>query len=232
MVLAETETELPFDIADVPAGRMSLTEPETVDLAVRAMLPRLRSTLPASASSADAGAGDSALRSHPSSHRRSKTRTMAFDPSSALQELRSLRSQNLSHAAFEKFVAGLFSEAGYLVSSESTTDDRGVDLTLWLDEVAPIFNNPVLVEIKGDLNQRDSWTRGANQLRRYLAATGATCGLLVSLTPLSGEVPDYAPSLPFVTTFSVDDLVPLIASGDLSRELIRRRNLAVHGVAG
>ena len=232
MVLAETNAELPLDIVNFPVGRISLEEPSTVETAVRAMLPRLRPAIPPMTSSEERISASGPIdRSFAVQSRRKKGESQLLNRAEAFQQLQSLRAQRLPHAAFENFVASLFNKAGYLVSSEQTTDDRGVDLTIWLDEVAPIFSNPILVELKTDLTQSERWPHAADQLHRYLNAAGATCGLLVSLNPLTPDIPRYTTSLPLVTTFSIDELIPLIASGELARELIRRRNAAVHGVA-
>jgi len=60
---------------------------------------------------------------------------------------------------------------------------RGVDLTVWMDEVSPVFRNPILVEVKTTLSGVDRWAQARDQLYEFLTATTATCGLLVSNGP-------------------------------------------------
>src|SRR5437867_9576637 len=181
MILAETTAEIPFDISQLPVGRISLNEPTTIDLAVRAMLQRLKPAISKSTVAHDSPIGSGAPERRAPPVSRSKERDQVYDLTQATQRLNAIRTHGSSGSEFEQFMASLFAEAGFLVSAASTKDDRGVDLTLWLDEIAPVFKNPVLVELKTDLSRHGIWSHAADQLRRYLHTAGATCGVLVSL---------------------------------------------------
>jgi len=195
------------------------------------MLQRLKPGIFKSTVAHDSPIGSGATERRAPSVSRSKERVQVFDLTQATKRLNAIRTHGSSGSEFEQFMASLFAEAGFLVSAESTKDDRGVGLTLWLDEIAPVFKNPVLVELKTDLSRHGIWSHAADQLRRYLHTAGATCGVLVSLNQLPQDIPTYTPSLPMIVTFSAAEIVRLIATRDLGRELIRLHNAAVHGVS-
>ena len=231
IVLAETTASLPFDLAQLPVGRISFADSATIDRAIRAMLPRVKPAVLPRAESAQKVVSSGGTELRPPSPQRKKLSAQLFDPKQVNARLDALRAHGSSGFQFENLIAGLFAEAGFLVSSERQEHDRGVDLALWLDEITPVIRNPVLVECKTDLSGYEKWSAAEAQLRQYLSVADATCGVLISLNPLPANIPRYTSSIPMVVTFSATDIIRFIATRELGRELVRRRNAAVHGLS-
>jgi hypothetical protein len=63
--------------------------------------------------------------------------------------------------------------------SEGTASNQRVDLAVWSDALQPIMGNPLLVEVKGSLQDEDQASKAARQLSAATAAAGTGWGLLL-----------------------------------------------------
>lgn len=214
VVLLDAEARLPSDLRGVMYARVSLSKPETVRTAVNGFLRTLK-------------------RGERLSPVARKGRERKINRSRALLEYETLRKSAGPERtfAFERFVASLFEKANINVVLEPSQTDRGVDLALWLDDVDQIIGNPILVELKFRTTI-ESWKEASNKMQKFLQIGQSPCGLIISGDKLPPTVPPVLSSMPLVMFFSIDDIIKLLAGGKLGSELIRRRNLAVHGMVG
>ena len=59
-----------------------------------------------------------------------------------------------SSYGFENYVYQLFKNSGYIVGKETMLEgDRGVDLALWLETFEHSLGNPVIVQVKQQMNE-------------------------------------------------------------------------------
>ncbi len=229
MILAEPEVVVPIDLADWPFGRISLTKPDTIRVAVRPLLHNLeRATQEAiRRKSAPQTAGEERLDSSVRLERVPEGQFNKEEAVSELQTIRELTSKDRGRV-FEKFVGTLLGRAGIPVALEYEQRDRGVDLAFWLDDVSRVISNPILAEIKTRVDAY-SWQEQSAQLIHYLSAMKSQCGVLITLEEGPPDLPRFTPSIPMVVRFSAEELVSLLWNKGLGEEIIRFRNQAVHG---
>ncbi|PZX50757.1 hypothetical protein LX76_03296 [Cereibacter changlensis] len=126
----------------------------------------------------------------------------------------------------EMLVAETLRQSGVDVLSESRPGDERADLAVWSDELQPFVGNPILVEIKSNLQTREAASRAGKQLASYVAAAGGLWGLL-----LYTKGPDELKSLPpNVLALPIERLFERLKEetfDDVVRDL---RNRRVHGV--
>lgn len=130
----------------------------------------------------------------------------------------------------ENYVYQLFKRSGYIVSRQMPgKDDTKIDLTLWLETFENSLGNPVVIEIKRNLNETGT-IRAIKQLRNYIQVTKAGLGLLIySKAIISNRVQIVSRKLPFVILLKVDRLRKLLERGTLDKELRQARNKIAHG---
>jgi hypothetical protein len=150
IILAEIAVKLPSDFASLPYGRMALSDSRTVLTAIRGLLrslqqkkrrvkdQKLRPVLPAE---------EGQLGPETAGESRPRSKVPGVDKERALERLHQLATSTepSSGKMFEEFIAQLFREAGLLVAAQPGPADRGVDLAIWLDDVATALANPILV---------------------------------------------------------------------------------------
>jgi hypothetical protein len=220
---------MPVDVADWPFGRISLEDPETVEIAVRSLLQTLEQSF--QASEKKSSEGPILFEGHGATTvRLERVPEEAFNKEQALSELDAIKQTPAGSRgrAFEKFVSSLFDKASIPVATEVEQSEHGIDLAFWLDDVSRVIANPVLAEVKTRIDE-GSWKENSAQLLHYLNVMRAQCGILVTLEARPPNVPRYTRTLPFVVTLNADELVSLLSNRELGTELIRVRNLAVHG---
>lgn len=158
---------------------------------------------------------------------RSTNRGRSVEASTAwLQEAKqALATEDWHH--FEDCFYSLFHGAGFAVNRP--TDKKGAaDLALWLDSLDSSLD-PLLVEVKGGDISEERLRIAEEQLRQHVLATGGQIGLLLYLDREGKEFPGSPTTFPLVLRMSGRELLDSVAAGRFEQELMRLRNLAVHG---
>lgn len=126
----------------------------------------------------------------------------------------------------EALVANALRDAGVDVLATSRDRNAGADLAIWSDDLQPFVGNPLLVEIKAQLQGTKATSEAAQQLAKHVAASGGIWGLL-----LYGSGPEEPRSLPpNILALSIGSLFERLREesfDDIVRDL---RNRRVHGV--
>jgi hypothetical protein len=117
-------------------------------------------------------------------------------------------------------------EAAGAIPVESSSPDHGWDLGVWSDDLAAIAGNPLVIEVKRELDPR-----AVDQVRHYLAAQqSASLGLVVYLVEPTDE--DLRRALPGawfpVLVISMQDLIEQLRSQSFAGVVRDLRNRAVH----
>jgi hypothetical protein len=142
---------------------------------------------------------------------------------------RALKASYTANAAdLEHLVAMLFEASGAVVSA-SDNPDRGVDLALWIDSLPSSIGNPVLVEVKSGRLSQAQLDEAESTLRNYLVSAGANVGILLYRDTRGTRFPQTREAWPLVWRLDFDGLVDLLTRGAFERELVRFRNVALHG---
>jgi hypothetical protein len=129
----------------------------------------------------------------------------------------------------ETRTAQLFQDAGFLVSQSQSPGDEGADFAVWIDDLPEPFGNPLLVEVKAGGLSDSKMKEAAARLREQLTKTQGRCGVLVYWGQGNRQPSPVANRWPLVVQMSGATLETLIQSRNFTKELIRLRNMAVHG---
>jgi len=114
------------------------------------------------------------------------------------------------------------------VSAPTVSQDKGVDLAVWIDEIERSLGNPLLVQVKtGNLSAKILRNQ-ASRLREYMAKTHARCALLVYWDRDNREFAETSGGWPLVFLLSGPKFSRLLSEGRFVTELIRLRNTVVH----
>jgi len=129
---------------------------------------------------------------------------------------------------FEKLVARLFREAGAIVRQQPSEFERGVDMALWLDEVKSSLRNPLMVEVKLGRLTESSIVEAEKTLRIHMAKARAEAGLLVYLDREGKLFVKVRADWPLVFRLNIHELIELVGSGGLVKNLLAERNRVAH----
>lgn len=126
-------------------------------------------------------------------------------------------------------VASWFEAAGVVVSEASRIHPGPIDMAVWVDSVSPTLGNPVLVQVEsGRLSQTDL-DAAEERLRAQLHSTGAEVGILIYRDATGTRFPQRRPGWPPVWRLELQQLHDLLVRGEFELEMVRCRNMAVHG---
>ena len=134
----------------------------------------------------------------------------------------------LAGPEFEELVARLFREAGAVVRQQPSEFDRGVDMALWLDEVESSLRNPLMIEVKLGRLTESIITEAENLLRVHIAKARAGAGLLVYLDREGQLFTKARAYWPLVFRLNIHELIELVGSGGLVKNLLAERNRVAH----
>lgn len=204
LALLASSARLPTDIISLTYVRADPKDAATVRAALGAFLDHARGE---------------PFRS--TSRRRTKRRSIAKE-STALPP-------SASAHEFELKTVSLLEKAGVIVSWPTQRSEQGADLAVWIDDLPQSLGNPLLVEIKAGNLSKARITQAASQLRQYVVMTHGSCGLLVYWDRQNRQFPSVSTEWPLIFRLSGETLERLAHRGQLSRELVRLRNAAVHG---
>lgn len=112
------------------------------------------------------------------------------------------------------------------LSSELTHADKGADLAVWSDDLEPLIENPVVIEVKRQLHG-GQYEQAVKQLSGYLDTSRAQVGLLIYVF---GNIPIDVGHDPRIYVFSLEDFLSELKTAGFADLLFRMRNRRVHGV--
>lgn len=130
---------------------------------------------------------------------------------------------------FEDRTAALLARAGFIVSEQNKQHDVGADFAVWIDQLEHSLGNPVLVEVKAGHLSSARLNQAASQLRKHVERTRGRWALLVYWDDDGREFSPRSFEWPLVLFLSGKKLSRLVTRGELVKELVKLRNLAVHG---
>ena len=135
-----------------------------------------------------------------------------------------------NYRRFEEIVASAIRSSGVDAIAEGLEGDRGFDLAIWSDTLQPLVGNPLLIEIKMSLCDRNQIRSIFKQCAKAANAAGAKWSLLIY-----GEAPDKDVSAlniaaaPTVLALSIDELIQEMRGRTFVDVVRNARNSRVHG---
>lgn len=133
-----------------------------------------------------------------------------------------------NHQNLENFVFNLFEKSGLIVS-ESNEKSFDIDLAIWIDSVDEILGNPIPIELKYGYLSEKRLNFSENALREYMDDFYGKIGLIIYFDKNNKKFQSKYDKWPFIIRLSISELVDLIINDKFEQELIKQRNLAVHG---
>jgi hypothetical protein len=140
-----------------------------------------------------------------------------------------LRPVRVTGHALQKQVAELLRSTGSAVVTESRHPDKGADFALWIEELASLVGNPILVEVKSDLGEPGAAQRASDQAHKFLALSGARMLLIVyGQGPPNEELNKYFAS-PVLFFYRWREFESDIQKQGIVRVIEQLRNRLLHG---
>lgn len=131
---------------------------------------------------------------------------------------------------FEYFVLNLFKKSGLIVSKDSKYFEKRfeIDLAIWIDSLDKILCNPILVELKYGTFSNKKLENLENNLRNYLNQREGI-GLLIYFDKNKKKFPSEFNRWPLIIRLSLSELTELVIKDKFEKEIVKRRNYAIHG---
>lgn len=134
-----------------------------------------------------------------------------------------------SGSDFHQFVGDLIRSQGVLVETSFGVEEKGADMSIWVDSLESSFGNPILIEFKmGNLSERNM-KMAENQMKQYLSKANIRSGLLIYLDRNGRHFKQSTLGTPLVIRLDIRDFVDKLADNSIDSILYRERNLMAHG---
>lgn len=130
----------------------------------------------------------------------------------------------------EKIVLDALQSSGTDAVVESQGHDRGADLAVWSDVLEPFVGNPLLIEIKRRIRDKEAATKSFRQLSSYLGASGAWWALMLYG---DGPLPDdrfWSRCPPNILLMPIRSLLEALRRQSFPEIVRDLRNRRVHSV--
>lgn len=129
--------------------------------------------------------------------------------------------------AFEEIVSEALRKSGVDVIAGHPNDDRA-DLAIWSDALQPFVGNPLLIEVRGRIENAGSARTALKRLSESIASSGAIWGLLIYGSGPAGDAKPWTDTPPNILTISIFELLERMR-GDPFEEVVKTlRNQRVH----
>lgn len=130
---------------------------------------------------------------------------------------------------FLLFVKDFFEYQGNLVDVSSGIEDKGVDMSIWINSLEVILGNPILVELKmGNLSE-NVLKLAESQMKHNLLKGNLRTGLIIYLDRKERNFQSSKLIDPLVMRFDIRDLVRKLATDyPIDRILYEERNKIAH----
>lgn len=130
-------------------------------------------------------------------------------------------------AELESLVSEILRAAGVAAITQSPFPSKGADIAVWSDDLQPISGNPLLVEVKSTIRNKQQLLEAVEQVDRFRDKSGSRLALLLVNTALTAL--SAAPFAGGVLAMTIVDLVSHLRSKTFSETIRELRNQHVHG---
>ena len=130
---------------------------------------------------------------------------------------------------FLSLVTNLLKSENVILNLSHGIEEKGADLSLWIDSLELSLGNPLLVDLKiGDLSE-SILEKTEEQLRHFLEKTNARVGLLIYFDRKNHHFNRSKFMEPLVIRFEIRNLIEELTKSPIDRVIISERNRIVHG---
>lgn len=125
-------------------------------------------------------------------------------------------------------VGNILEASGFRYRMESTYSNIRPDLVVWMDELEPYFGNPILIEVKRQINSPDQAKYVAEQAMRYTSLSGVPTVIVFAdqISPAAMSMIARYPNLYF---FDLREILARLRKASLGQIIRKERNSRFHG---
>jgi predicted nucleotide-binding protein len=131
--------------------------------------------------------------------------------------------------SLEKFVADLLKVSGISIIQQSEKPSSGADFAIWSDELGAVLGNPILIEIKRTLKNRDQAIHVTNELNRYIEKSNSKSAIVLYLEGLPSDRIQKFVDQYNILFFRIGDIVKHLRTNTFTDTIKIRRNIIAHG---
>ena len=134
------------------------------------------------------------------------------------------KGKSLKGADFEKMVAEILKSSGVSTITQSTKHDLGIDFAVWSDDLQAITGNPLLIEVKSGVRNREDLKRALYQVEKYRMKSGTKWALLI--VPWLAEI--SIPVFGSVLALTLAEFIEYLRNHTFAEVIRKLRNKQVH----
>ncbi len=142
------------------------------------------------------------------------------------------RLESLGETPFERNVEDIVREmleaSGVATRMQPKYSEIRFDFAVWIDELEPYFGNPILIEVKRQLNTARQAKYVVEQLLHYMSLSNVMT-VIIFAAQISSEAMKVASSYPNLYFFDLHEFLKRLRQESLGQIIRNERNARVHG---
>jgi len=137
--------------------------------------------------------------------------------------------ENIPEHELANIVKNMLEASQVSVIAQPKINVKRGDLAIWSEELEPILDNPILIEIKSQIDNKQQLNRISDQIENYLKNNNTRFALLLYLGDLpQNEVQSNIRS-PYIISFQLQDLLKKLNNNSFGDVVRTTRNVLAHG---
>lgn len=105
------------------------------------------------------------------------------------------------------------------------------DFAVWINELEPYFGNPILIEVKGQIQTARQAKYLANQVLHYMSIS-SVMAVIIFAAQMSSEALNAVSLYPNLYFFELHDFLKRLRQESFGQIVRKERNARVHGIIG
>jgi hypothetical protein len=135
----------------------------------------------------------------------------------------------ISELELQNISIDLFRESGITLITQSRQKDWIVDFAIWVDELDSALGNPILVEIKRNLQNKSQINSITDRLKLIMEKSNSRSTLVLYHESNVRKLADI-PSVPTILFIEIRELLQKLEYNSFGDIILRLRNRIAHGV--
>jgi nucleoside 2-deoxyribosyltransferase len=129
----------------------------------------------------------------------------------------------------EGIVQGMLEASGVETRTQPKYPDIHPDFAVWIDELEPYFGNPILIEVKRQIDTDRQAKYVVEQVLHYMSLSNVKA-VIVFAAQISSEAMKVASSYPNLYFFDLHDFLKRLRQESLGHLIRNERNARFHGI--
>ena len=137
------------------------------------------------------------------------------------------RGKKLTEKEMEEIVVELLKASGVSNVTQSPFPDQGADIAVWSDDLQTTVGNPLIIEVKSRLQNREKVRQALEQVESYRKKSNTQWALLI--LPLFSSAIASIPFTGSVLALTITELIENLRNKSFAETIRELRNARVHG---